>query len=168
MLPIRRAVSTIRSNRRVITSCECPLRGRLGLRDLAWKRQTDDSAYPMNFAYTGDACPGVGAPGQCSAENTCPGAFVGLDTASGTPVQCLGNNAGVSLVPLHSLILLARRMLLTVDCHHFLLIVSVRQGQCAGTLLSTFIPMRYISVRCIYTPVFPSLSFAGQSKCRPM
>jgi len=48
----------------------------------------------MDFSYTGGC--GGGAPGFCAAAEQCPGAFVGTDTASGTPVNCQADNAGVS------------------------------------------------------------------------
>ena len=56
--------------------------------------EADLSQYPMNFHYTGGCS--TGAPGKCGAADQCPGAFVGTDTASGTPVNCVGDNAGVS------------------------------------------------------------------------
>ena len=75
------------------------------------------SKYPMNFSYTG-GCSG-GAPGQCASAEQCPGAFWGTDTENGTPVNCLGNNAGVSLL----LLLIGGKRELTRDNYNILLIL---------------------------------------------
>lgn len=48
----------------------------------------------MNFYYTGGC--NNGAPGQCTGASTCPGAFWGDNPASGSPVNCVGANTGVS------------------------------------------------------------------------
>jgi hypothetical protein len=64
----------------------------------------------MSFEYTGTACGGIGAPGQCTGQSkaACPGAFLADETEGGSPVNCLGTNAGVSDVvrtPLWQLIM---------------------------------------------------------------
>ncbi|KAK7060719.1 hypothetical protein VNI00_000450 [Paramarasmius palmivorus] len=54
--------------------------------------------YRMNFAFTG-SCSGVAAPGPCTGNSAseCPGAFLGSDTEGGTPVQCVGADAGITI-----------------------------------------------------------------------
>ena len=50
----------------------------------------------MNFGYKGSCT--RQAPGACKGGDaiSCPGAFLGTATAGGTPINCIGDNAGVS------------------------------------------------------------------------
>ncbi|KAK7060704.1 hypothetical protein VNI00_000434 [Paramarasmius palmivorus] len=53
--------------------------------------------YKMNFAFTGSCT--KKAPGPCTGNSAqkCPGAYLGNDPTSGRPVQCVSDNAGITI-----------------------------------------------------------------------
>lgn len=68
----------------------------VGTKQINESSLTLGSTYPMHFSYTGTSS--VAAPGPCVGPGNvaCPGAFTGPNTKSGTPVNILVANAGVS------------------------------------------------------------------------